>query len=167
MNQVLMIPPEKLGKLTNLYKERITSDPTLTTATQLAATRHKVLANKNIPPAIKKAKVKALNSTFNKTLRKYKEGPFTSNIIPDDTTDSIIQQDEQSKAFQKLLLSLLRGQPQAKKTSIISPKTKTKKKTTAKKARKTEAEKLISDWLPYDTRTQRWQKRTRTRKQSS
>ena len=167
MNQVLMIPPEKLGKLTNLYKERITSDPTLTTATQLAATRHKVLANKNIPPAIKKAKVKALNSTFNKVLQKYKQGPFTSNITPDDTTDSIIQQDEQSKAFQKLLLNLLRGQPQTKKTSIISPKTKAKKKTTTKKTRKTEAEKLISDWLPYDTRTQRWQKRTKTRKQSS
>ena len=167
MNQVLMIPPEKLGKLTNLYKERITNDPTLTTATQLAATRHKVLANKNIPPAIKKAKVKALNSTFNKVLQKYKQGPFTSNITPDDTTDSIIQQDEQSKAFQKLLLNLLRGQPQTRKTSIISPKTKAKKKTTTKKTRKTEAEKLISDWLPYDTRTQRWQKRTRTRKQSS
>ena len=158
MNQVLMIPPEKLGKLTNLYKERITSDPTLTTATQLAATRHKVLANKNIPPAIKKAKVKALNSTFNKALRKYKEGPFTSNITPDDTTDSIIQQDEQSKAFQKLLLNLLRGQPQTRKTSIIPPKTKAKKKTTTKKTRKTEAEKLISDWLPYDTRAQRWKK---------
>ena len=148
MNQVLMIPPEKLGKLTNLYKERITSDPTLTTATQLAATRHKVLANKHIPPAIKKVKVKALNSTFNKALRKYKEGPFTSNIAPDDTTDSIIQQDEQSKAFQKLLLNLMRGQ----------------KKSTTKKTRKTEAEKLISDWLPYDTRTQRRQTR---RKQSS
>lgn len=154
MNQVLMIPPEKLGKLTNLYKERITNDPTLTTATQLAATRHKVLANKNIPPAIKKAKVKALNSTFNKTLRKYKEGPFTSTITPDDTTDSIIRQDEQSKAFQKLLLNLMRGEPQ------------TRKKTTTKKTRrrKTEAEKLISDWLPYDTRKQRWQKQ---RKQSS
>ena len=165
MNQVLMIPPEKLGKLTNLYKERITSDPTLTTATQLAATRHKVLTNKNIPPAIKKAKVKALNSTFNKALQKYKQGPFTSSITPNDTTDSIIQQDEQSKAFQKLLLNLLRGQPpQTKKTSIKSPKTKAKNKTTAKKTRKTEAEKLISDWLPYDTRTQRWQKR---RKQSS
>ena len=164
MNQVLMIPPEKLGKLTNLYKERITSDPTLTTATQLAATRHKVLANKNIPPAIKKTKVKALNSTFNKALRKYKEGPFTSNIAPDDTTDSIIQQDEQSKAFQKLLLSLMRGQPQTRKTPIIPPKTKAKKKSTTKKTRKTEAEKLISDWLPYDTRTQRWQTR---RKQSS
>lgn len=163
MNQVLMIPPEKLAKLTNLYKERITSDPTLTTATQLAATRHKVLANKNIPPAIKKGKVKALSSTFNKALRKYKEGPFTSNITPDDTTDSIIQQDEQSKAFQKLLLNLMRGQPQTRKTSIIPPKTKAKKKT-AKKTRKTEAEKLISDWLPYDTRTQRWQTR---RKQSS
>ena len=148
MNQVLMIPPEKLGKLTNLYKERITSDPTLTTATQLAATRHKVLANKNIPPAIKKAKVKALNSTFNKALRKYKEGPFTSNIVPDDTTDSIIRQDEQTKAFQKLLLNLMRGQPQ----------TKAKKKTTTKKRRQTEAEKLISDWLPYDTRKQRWKK---------
>ena len=154
MNQVLMIPPEKLGKLTNLYKERITSDPTLTTATQLAATRHKVLANKNIPPAIKKVKVKALNSTFNKALRKYKEGPFTSSITPDDTTDSIIQQDEQSKAFQKLLLNLMRGQPQ----------TKAKKKTTTKKRRQTETEKLISDWLPYDTRKQRWQTR---RKQSS
>lgn len=153
MNQVLMIPPEKLGKLTNLYKERITNDPTLTTATQLAATRHKLLANKNIPPAIKKAKVKALNSTFNKTLRKYKEGPFTSTITPDDTTDSIIKQDEQSKAFKKLLLTLLRGQPQTKK-----------KTTTKKRRRKTEAEKLISDWLPYDTRTQRWQKQ---RKQSS
>lgn len=148
MNQVLMIPPEKLGKLTNLYKERITSDPTLTTATQLAATRHKVLANKHIPPAIKKVKVKALNSTFNKALRKYKEGPFTSNITPDDTTDSIIRQDEQSKAFQKLLLNLMRGQPQ----------TKSKKKTTTKKRRQTEAEKLISDWLPYDTRKQRWKK---------
>lgn len=125
-----------------------------------------VLANKNIPPAIKKVKVKALNSTFNKALRKYKEGPFTSNIVPDDTTDSIIQQDEQSKAFQKLLLNLLRGQPQTKKTSIIPPKTKAKKKTTTKKTRKTEAEKLISDWLPYDTRTQQWRKRTR-RKQSS
>ena len=158
MNQVLMIPPEKLGKLTNLYKERITSDPTLTTATQLAATRHKVLASKNIPPAIKKAKVKALNSTFNKALRKYKEGPFTSNIAPDDTTDSIIQQDEQSKAFQKLLLNLMRGQPQTRKKSIMLPKTKAKKKTTAKRTRKTEAEKLISDWLPYDTRTQRWKK---------
>lgn len=165
MNQVLMIPPEKLGKLTNLYKERINKDPTLTTATQLAATRHKVLANKNIPPAIKKAKVKALNSTFNKALQKYKEGPFTSNIAPDDTTDSIIQQDEQSKAFQKLLLNLMRGQPQTTKTSIIPSKTKAKKKTTAKKTRKTEAEKLISDWLPYDTQTQRW--RRRTRKQSS
>lgn len=158
MNQVLMIPPEKLGKLTNLYKERITSDPTLTTATQLAATRHKVLANKKIPPAIKKVKVKALNSTFNKALRKYKEGPFTSNIPPDDTTDSIIQQDEQSKAFQKLLLNLMRGQPQTRKTPILPPKTKAKKKTTAKRTRKTEAEKLISDWLPYDTRTQRWKK---------
>lgn len=158
MNQVLMIPPEKLGKLTNLYKERITSDPTLTTATQLAATRHKVLANKKIPPAIKKVKVKALNSTFNKALRKYKEGPFTSNIAPDDTTDSIIQQDEQSKAFQKLLLNLMRGQPQTRKKPILPPKTKAKKKTTAKRTRKTEAEKLISDWLPYDTRTQRWKK---------
>ena len=155
MNQVLMIPPEKLGKLTNLYKERITSDPTLTTATQLAATRHKVLTNKNIPPAIKKAKVKALNSTFNKTLRKYKQGPFTTTITPDDTTDSIIRQDEQTKAFQKLLLNLMRGQPQTRK------KTTTTKKT---KRRQTEAEKLISDWLPYDTRTQRWQKQ---RKQSS
>lgn len=165
MNQVLMIPPEKLGKLTNLYEKRITSDPTLTTATQLAATRHKVLANKHIPPAIKKTKVKALNSTFNKVLRKYREGPFTSNIAPDDTTDSIIQQDEQSKAFQKLLLNLMRGKPQTRKTSIIPPKTKAKKKkTTAKRTRKTEAEKLISDWLPYDTRTQRWQTR---RKQSS
>lgn len=164
MNQVLMIPPEKLGKLTNLYKERITSDPTLTTATQLAATRHKVLTNKNIPPAIKKAKVKALNSTFNKVLQKYKQGPFTSSITPDDTTDSIIQQDEQRKAFQKLLLNLLRGQPpQTKKRPVKSPKTKAKK-TTTKKTRKTEAEKLISDWLPYDTRTRRWQKR---RKQSS
>lgn len=161
MNQVLMIPPEKLGKLTNLYKERITNDPTLTTATQLAATRHKVLANKNIPPAIKKAKVKALNFTFNKALRKYKEGPFTSNIAPDDTSDSIIQQDEQSKAFQKLLLNLMRGQPQTRKPTIIPPKTKAKKKTTTKRTRKTEAEKLISDWLPYDTRTQRWRKRTR------
>lgn len=151
MNQVLMIPPEKLGKLTNLYKERITSDPTLTTATQLAATRHKVLTNKNIPPAIKKAKVKALNSTFNKALRKYKQGPFTSTITPDDTTDSIIRQDEQTKAFQKLLLNLMRGQPQTRK-----------KTTTTKKRRQTETEKLISDWLPYDTRTQR-----RRRKQSS
>ena len=168
MNQVLMIPPEKLGKLTNLYKERITNDPTLTTATQLAATRHKILANKNIPPAIKKVKVKALNSTFNKALQKYKEGPFTSNIAPDDTPDSIIQQDEQSKAFQKLLLNLLRGQRQTnKKTAIIPPKTTAKKKTTIKKTRKTEPEKLISDWLPYDTRSQRWRKRTRTRKQSS
>ena len=155
MNQVLMIPPEKLGKLTNLYKERITSDPTLTTATQLAATRHKVLTNKNIPPAIKKAKVKALNSTFNKTLRKYKQGPFTSTITPEGSTDSIIRQDEQTKAFQKLLLNLMRGQPQTRK------KTTTTKKT---KRRQTEAEKLISDWLPYDTRTQRWQKQ---RKQSS
>lgn len=124
MNQVLMIPPEKLGKLTNLYKERITNDPTLTTATQLAATRHKVLANKNIPPAIKKVKVKALNSTFNKALRKYKEGPFTSSFTPDDTADSIIQQDEQSKAFQKLLLNLLRGQPQAKKNNHHTPQDK-------------------------------------------
>ena len=155
MNQVLMIPPEKLGKLTNLYKERITNDPTLTTATQLAATRHKVLANKNIPPAIKKAKVKALSSTFNKALRKYKEGPFTSTIAQDDSPDSIIQQDEQTKAFQKLLLNLMRGQPQ----------TKAKKKTTTKKTRKTEAQQLISDWEPYDTRTQQW-RRTR-RKQSS
>lgn len=158
MNQVLMIPPEKLDKLTNLYKERITSDPTLTTATQLAATRHKVLANKNIPPAIKKTKVKALNSTFNKVLQKYKDGPFVSNTAPDDTTDSIIQQDEQSKAFQKLLLNLMRGQPQTRKRPIIPPNTKAKKKTTAKKTRKTEAEKLISDWLPYDTRKQRWKK---------
>ena len=164
MNQVLMIPPEKLGKLTNLYEKRITGDPTLTTAAQLAATRHKVLANKHIPPAIKKVKVKALNSTFNKALRKYKEGPFTSNIAPDDTTDSIIRQDEQSKAFQKLLLNLMRGQPQTRKPTIIPLKTKAKKKTTTKKTRKTEAEKLISDWLPYDTRTQRWQTR---RKQSS
>ena len=155
MNQVLMIPPEKLGKLTNLYKERITTDPTLTTATQLAATRHKVLTNKNIPPAIKKAKVKALNSTFNKTLRKYKQGPFTNTITPEGGTDSIIRQDEQTKAFQKLLLNLMRGQPQTRK------KTTTTKKT---KRRQTEAEKLISDWLPYDTRTQRWQKQ---RKQSS
>lgn len=152
MNQVLMIPPEKLGKLTNLYKERITSDPTLTTATKLAATRHKVLTDKNIPPAIKKVKVKALNSTFNKVLQKYKQGPFISNITPDDTPDSIIRQDEQSKAFQKLLLKLMRGQPQtAKKTT-----------TTKKKRRQTEAEKLISDWLPYDTRKQRWQKQRKS-----
>lgn len=150
MNQVLMIPPEKLGKLTNLYNTRITSDPTLTTATQLAATRHKVLADKSISPAIKKAKVKALNSTFNKTLQKYKQGPFTSNIISDhDNPDSIIQQDEQSKAFQKLLHLLLKGQTNKK------AKTTT---TTKKRRRKTEAEKLISDWLPYDTRRQRWQK---------
>lgn len=161
MNQVLMIPPEKLGKLTNLYKERITSDPTLTTATQLAATRHKLLNNKNIPPAIKKAKVKALGSTFNKALQKYKQGPFTSNITPDDTADSIIQQDEQSKAFQKLLLKLLRGQPPTKKKPIALAKSKAKKTTT--RTKNTEAQKLISDWLPHDTRTQRWQKR---RKQS-
>ena len=101
MNQVLMIPPEKLGNLTNVYKERITSDPTLTTATQLAATRHKLLKNKKIPPGIKQAKVKALGSMFNKVLRKYKQGPFTSNITPPpDSAESIIQEDEQSKAFQ-------------------------------------------------------------------
>ena len=153
MNQVLMIPPEKLGKLTNLYKERITSDPTLTTATKLAATRHKVLTDKHIPPAIKKVKVKALNSTFNKVLQKYKQGPFNSNIPPDDSPDSIIRQDEQSKAFQQLLLKLMRGQPRTTK------KTTTTKK---KKRRQTEAEKLISDWLPYDTRKQRWQKQKKS-----
>ena len=159
MNQVLMIPPEKLGNLTNVYKERITSDPTLTTATQLAATRHKLLKNKKIPPGIKQAKDKALGSTFNKVLRKYKRGPFTSNITaPPDSTDSIIQEDEQSKAFQRLLLNLLRGQQPAKKTV---PKV-IRKKSTTKKTKKTEAQKLISDWLPYNTRSQQWQRRTRS-----
>ena len=160
MNQVLMIPPEKLGNLTNVYKERINSDPTLTTATQLAATRHKLLKNKKIPPGIKQAKDKALGSTFNKVLRKYKQGRFTSNITPPpDSSESIIQEDEQRKAFQRLLLNLLRGQP-AKKTI---PKSKViRKKSTTKKTRKTEAEKLISDWLPYDTRTQRWQRRKKS-----
>ena len=159
MNQVLMIPPEKLGNLTNVYKERITSDPTLTTATQLAATRHKLLKNKKIPPGIKQAKDKALGSTFNKVVRKYKRGPFTSNITPPpDSTDSIIQEDEQSKAFQRLLLNLLRGQQPAKKTV---PKV-IRKKSTTKKTKKTEAQKLISDWLPYNTRSQQWQRRTRS-----
>ena len=159
MNQVLMIPPEKLGNLTNVYKERITSDPTLTTATQLAAARHKLLKNKKIPPGIKQAKDKALGSTFNKVLRKYKRGPFTSNITaPPDSTDSIIQEDEQSKAFQRLLLNLLRGQQPAKKTV---PKV-IRKKSTTKKTKKTEAQKLISDWLPYNTRSQQWQRRTRS-----
>ena len=156
MNQVLMIPPEKLGNLTNVYKERITSDPTLTTATQLAATRHKLLKNKKIPPGIKQAKDKALGSAFNKVVRKYKRGPFTSNITaPPDSTDSIIQEDEQSKAFQRLLLNLLRGQQPAKKTV---PKV-IRKKSTTKKTKKTEA---ISDWLPYNTRSQQWQRRTRS-----
>lgn len=159
MNQVLMIPPEKLGNLTNVYKERITSDPTLTTATQLAATRHKLLKNKKIPPGIKQAKDKALGSAFNKVVRKYKRGPFTSNITaPPDSTDSIIQEDEQSKAFQRLLLNLLRGQQPAKKTV---PKV-IRKKSTTKKTKKTEAQKLISDWLPYNTRSQQWQRRTRS-----
>ena len=159
MNQVLMIPPEKLGNLTNVYKERITSDPTLTTATQLAATRHKLLKNKKIPPGIKQAKVKALGSTFNKVLRKYKQGPFTSNITPPpDSAESIIQEDEQSKAFQRLLLNLLRGQPaKTKNKKITVPKSKAIRKT-----RKTEVEKLISDWLPYNTRTQRWQRRKKS-----
>lgn len=160
MNQVLMIPPEKLGNLTNIYKERITSDPTLTTATQLAATRHKLLKSKKIPPGIKQAKDKALGSTFNKVLRKYKQGPFGSNIAPPpDSAESIIQEDEQSKAFQRLLFNLLRGQL-PKKT--ISKKPVRKQKSTTKKTKKTEAEKLISDWLPYNTRSQQWQRRTKS-----
>lgn len=163
MNQVLMIPPEKLGNLTDIYKERITSDPTLTTATQLAATRHKLLKSKKIPPGIKQAKDKALGSTFNKVLRKYKQGPFGSNIAPPaDSSESIIQEDEQSKAFQRLLFNLLRGQLPRKKKKQISTKPVRKQKSTTKKTKKTEAEKLISDWLPYNTRSQRWQRRTKS-----
>ena len=159
MNQVLMIPPEKLGNLPNLYKERITSDPTLTTATQLAATRHKLLKSKKIPPGIKQAKDKALGSTFNKVLRKYKQGPFGSNIPPPlDSAESIIQEDEQSKAFQRLLFNLLRGQLPKKPI----PKKAVRKKSTTKKTKKIEVQKLLGDWLPYDTRTQRWQRRTKS-----
>lgn len=150
-----MIPPDKLGNLTNLYKERITSDPTLTAATQLAATRHKLLTNKKVPSGIKQARVKALGSNFNKVLRKYKQGPFSSNTIPPDTTQAIIQEDEQTKAFQRLLLNLMRGQPTKKRT--IPPTAKAKRK-----PRKTEVQQLISDWLPYNTRTQRWQRQNKS-----
>jgi len=160
MNQVLMIPPNKFGHLKNLYKEQITSDSTLNTATELAAAQHVLLKDKSIPPGIKKAKVKAIGSTFNKAIKKYKQGPFTSSIAPTGSTDSLIQEDEQTKAFQKLLFNILRGQP-SKKRSIPKPKAKSapRSKTTKTKTRKTEAEKLISDWLPYNTRTQRWQRK--------
>ena len=155
-----MIPPNQLGNLKKLYKERITRDSTLDTAAGLAATQHKILKDKSIPPGIKKAKVKAVGSTLNKTVKKYRQGPFSSTIAPDDTHDSLLQEDEQTKAFQKLLFNILRGQP-SKKKPLYKPKATSK----TKKTRKTEVEKLqpSSDWLPYDTRTQTWgRKRKRT-----
>ena len=162
MNQVLMIPPNQMGNLKKLYKDRITSDSTLDTAAGLAATQHKILKDKSIPPGIKKTKVKALGSAFNKAVKKYRRGPFTSSIAPADSTDSLLQEDEQTKAFQKLLFNILRGQPSRKK-SIPKPKAKSAPRSkTTKKTRKTEAEKLISDWLPYNTRTQRWERRKET-----
>ena len=162
MNEVLMIPPNQLGNLKKLYKERITRDSTLDTAAGLAAAQHKILKDKTIPPGIKKAKVKAVGSTLNRAVKKYRQGPFTSTITPDDTHDSLVREDEQSKAFQQLLFNILRGQPNKKKKP---PSYKPKATPKTKKTRKTEVEKLqpSSDWLPYDTRTQTWgRKRKRT-----
>ena len=103
MNEVMMIPPEEMGKLMNLYKERFTSDPLLTKATRLAAERHKVLESKKIPPGIKKARVKLLGPKISSALKKYKRGPLHSDIID-------APHEEQTKAFQQLLKAILKGQ---------------------------------------------------------
>ena len=145
MNEVLMIPPEEMGKLMNLYKERFTGDPYLTKATRLAAESHKVLESKKIPPGIKKARVKMLAPKISGALRKYKKGPLNSDIID-------APHEEQTKAFQQLLKSILKGN---KKKTISTPTGIKKRK------KKGEVEKLLPspDWLHYSTRTRNAQKK--------
>lgn len=155
MNEVLMIPPNEMGHLMNKYKERITSDPLLNNASKLSATRHKLLQSKRIPPGIKKARIKDLGSKIHHTIKRIKQGPFSSStIVPPDTTEEILNKEEQTKAFEQLLKTLLTNKPQPKAKPITQ-------KNTAKR-KSTEVERLTSDWLPYNTRTQRWRKRKKS-----
>ena len=114
MNEVVMIPPEEMGQLMNLYKERITSDPFLTDATRLAAKRHKVLASKKLPSGIKQAKVKLLGPKISRAIKKYKRGPLHSDIVDSPKED-------QTKAFEELLKKILRGKPAAKISAYRCP----------------------------------------------
>ena len=73
------------------------------------------------------------------------QGPFTFNITPADTTDSILQEDEQSKAFQMLLFNLLKGRPLAKKKNNHPPLYPSQKQ--SKKQQKAEKQKHKNSFL--------------------
>ena len=159
--KMYMVPAEDPA-LVNLFKGRLTSDPTLDTAAKLLTRKMEILNNPNTSAAFKKQTIKQLDPEIELYVKKMRQFPaaFSAGADPAKLADALKDEEEDlvTPVQQKLLKRILSEvtpkrepviTPRLKKTRI--PIKKPSKSVTTPRLKKTRIPiKKSSDSVPWD-----------------
>jgi len=139
MDEVYMIPHQDLEQLIQYYKGKLTENTLLNKAATLAAKKHVLLANSQLPPALVNAETKPLSQELTKLTKRIRQFPGGVGVgAPGEPPGEEGEEEEGDLVtgpVEQWLKRMIKGSPSTPKPLITpaTPKGKTTSKIPIKK----------------------------------
>ena len=122
MDEVYMIPPKDLEQLIQYYKGELTENALLNKAATLAAKKHVLLTNPELPPAVVNAQTKPLSQELIKLTKRIRQFPGGVGVgapgAPPGEEDEEEAGDLVTGPVEQWLKRMIKGGPSAPKPTI-------------------------------------------------